>query len=203
MAISSYPLSCRTPACSIAQVLSSSIADFLSACGQAIRRFALLVKKISSLLRDHTAAGRLCARSQCMRLDSCDEGMALKQNTLSGELNMNATNNTCFFTGRITKDPTESIQNLPNGGTKLSIGVAVKSQAFDKDGEAYERTDYPQLAIWGDLAEQAAIELQKGMLVEVQAQLQTRRWKAEDGSYRYATEFLVTAIRPKIKTAAA
>jgi single-strand DNA-binding protein len=116
---------------------------------------------------------------------------------------MNATTNLCNFTGRITKDPTESIQNLPNGGTKLSLGLAVKTPTPDKDGEVYERTDYPQLVIWGDLAEQAAIELQKGMVVEVQAQLQTRRWKAEDGSYRYATEFLVTAIRPKAKAPAA
>ncbi len=117
---------------------------------------------------------------------------------------MNATNtNTCFFTGRITKDPTESIQSLPNGGTKLSLGIAVKSQAVDKDGEGYERTDYPQLVIWGDLAIKAVLELQKGMLIEAEAQVQTRRWKAEDGQYRYATEFLVTAIRPKTKAQAA
>jgi single-strand DNA-binding protein len=116
---------------------------------------------------------------------------------------MNAVNNLCYFTGRITKDPNESIQILPNGGTKLSLGLAVKTPTSDKEGEVYERTDYPQLVIWGELAEQAVIGLQKGMLVEVQAQLQTRRWKTEDGSYRYATEFLVADIRRKTKTPAA
>ncbi|MFW7382337.1 MAG: single-stranded DNA-binding protein [Oligoflexus sp.] len=50
--------------------------------------------------------------------------------------------------------------------------------------------------MWGSLAEKAAKFLQKGMLVEVEAQLQTRCWKAEDGSYRYTTEFLVAEIRP-------
>ena len=116
---------------------------------------------------------------------------------------MNAVNNLCYFTGRITKDPNESIQILPNGGTKLSLGLAVKTPTSDKEGEVYERTDYPQLVIWGDLAEQAVTQFQKGMLVEVQAQLQTRRWKTEDGSYRYSTGFLVTAIRRKTRAPAA
>ncbi|RYZ90727.1 MAG: single-stranded DNA-binding protein [Proteobacteria bacterium] len=119
---------------------------------------------------------------------------------------MNTANdaNLCLFTGRLTKAPLECIKKLPNGNVNLTIGLAVKTPSIDKDGQAYERTDYPNLVIWGDIAEEAALELEKGMLVDVQGQLHTRRWKAEgETQYRYVTEILVTRIRPKAKAQAA
>lgn len=107
--------------------------------------------------------------------------------------------NQCFFTGRLTKVPFDCIKKLDNGNFHLSIGLAVKSLSADKGGQPYERTDFPQLSIWNKLAETASIELQKGMEVEVKGQIQTRRYKAEDGkTWRYVTEILVSAIRPKL-----
>jgi single-strand DNA-binding protein len=124
--------------------------------------------------------------------------MALKKTKFNQEKQiMNASNN-CKFVGRLTKSPLESLKKLDNGNSFLTISIAVKSKATDKTGEAYERTDYPQLTLWNEKAESAALELAKGSLVEVSAQLQTRRYKAEDGqTWRYVTEFLVQSIQPK------
>ena len=109
---------------------------------------------------------------------------------------MNASNQ-CSFVGHFTKSPIEQLKKLSTGDSNLTISLAVKSQATDKDGNAYERTDYPQLTMWGELAESTAMSFEQGSEVEVRAQVQTRRFKAEDGSFRYVTEFLVSSIGPK------
>ncbi len=105
------------------------------------------------------------------------------------------TNNNCKFIGRLTKSPMESLKRLENGNSFLSISIAVKSDALDKDGQPYQRTDYPQLTLWNDKAVAAAKDFGKGALVEVTAIVQTRRFKAEDGtSWRYTTDFLVQSM---------
>jgi single-strand DNA-binding protein len=110
--------------------------------------------------------------------------------------------NQCFFIGRLTKVPFDCIKKLDNGNTHLSIGLAVKSTSIDKSGQPYERTDFPQLSIWNALAETTARDLQKGMEVEVIGQLQTRRYKSDNGqTWRYVTEILVSGIRPKSRVA--
>lgn len=110
---------------------------------------------------------------------------------------MNASN-TCTFIGRLTKSPLETLKKLDNGNSFLSISIAVKSPAIDKEGQAYERTDFPQLTFWNEKASAAALNYSKGSLVEVAAQLQTRRYQADDGkTWRYVTEFLVQSIQLK------
>jgi single-stranded DNA-binding protein len=99
----------------------------------------------------------------------------------------------------------ESLKTLENGNSFLAVSLAVKSEAIDKEGQPYQRTDYPQLTLWNEKAIATARDFGKGTLVEVTAIMQTRRYKAEDGnSWRYATDFLVQSIeQPSMPTAEA
>lgn len=111
--------------------------------------------------------------------------------------------NSCKFIGRITKSPMESLKTLENGNSFLAVSLAVKSEAIDKEGQPYQRTDYPQLTLWNKKAIATARDFGKGTLVKVTAIMQTRRYKADDGnSWRYATDFLVQSIeQPSMPTA--
>ncbi len=110
--------------------------------------------------------------------------------------------NVCRFQGRLTKVPAECFKRFENGNVNLAISIAVKSQAFTKDGESYDRTDYPQVVFWGEQAEAVSAMFSKGEAIEVTTKVQTRRYES-DGQKRYVTEFLVIDYQPKVKASAA
>lgn len=115
---------------------------------------------------------------------------------------MNTSNN-CFFTGRLTKNPMDSFKKLPSGSTVLNLSLAIRSTAKDKSGQSYERTDFANFIVWDELAEKLALDLEKGQAIEVQAQLQSRKYTGKDGSTKWVTEFVATHVVPKNQANAA
>ncbi|MDQ3231679.1 MAG: single-stranded DNA-binding protein [Pseudobdellovibrionaceae bacterium] len=110
--------------------------------------------------------------------------------------------NICRFHGRLTKSPADCFKRFENGNVNLAISIAVKSQAFTKDGEPYDRTDYPQIVFWGEQAEAVSTFFSKGEPIEVTTKVQTRRYEV-GGEKRYVTEFLVVDFQPKVMASAA
>jgi single-strand DNA-binding protein len=57
------------------------------------------------------------------------------------------------------------------------------------------QAQFHSVIAWEGLAEHAAQSLRKGAAVLVEGRLQTRSWEAADGTTRYATEIVASAVK--------
>jgi single-strand DNA-binding protein len=95
--------------------------------------------------------------------------------------------------GRVVRDP-ES-RSTAEGSNLTTFSVATNRHYEKKDGTKVEDTQFHDVVAWGRIAEIAA-DLQKGQRVYVEGHLRTRKWEAQDGSKRSATEIVAERIIP-------
>ena len=88
--------------------------------------------------------------------------------------------NKVILVGNLGSDP--EIRYLPNGGAVANITVATSETWRDKaSGENREKTEWHRVVLFGKLAEVAGEFLHKGSQVYIEGQLQTRKWKDQQG----------------------
>ncbi|MEH0080990.1 single-stranded DNA-binding protein [Vibrio alginolyticus] len=98
--------------------------------------------------------------------------------------------NKVILVGNLGSDP--EIRYLPNGGAVANITIATSETWRDKaTGENREKTEWHRVVLFGKLAEVAGEFLRKGSQVYIEGQLQTRKWKDQQGQDRYSTEVVV------------
>ncbi|EKL9830500.1 single-stranded DNA-binding protein [Vibrio alginolyticus] len=98
--------------------------------------------------------------------------------------------NKVIFVGNLGLDP--EIRYLPNGGAVANITIATSETWRDKaTGENREKTEWHRVVLFGKLAEVAGEFLRKGSQVYIEGQLQTRKWKDQQGQDRYSAEVVV------------
>lgn len=100
--------------------------------------------------------------------------------------------NKVILIGRLTRDP--ELKFTAGSG----IGVCTFTLAVDRpfkgqDGE--KQTDFIPIVCWRKLAETVANYTAKGRLVAVSGAIQVRKYQAQDGSNRYATEVVADAVQ--------
>lgn len=95
--------------------------------------------------------------------------------------------------GRLGADP--EAKTIASGTAVTRLSVATSDVWTDKDGQKQERTEWHRVVIWGKLAETCAKYLQKGRLVFVSGQIQTRSWEDQDGVKRYSTEIVAKEVK--------
>ncbi|MCF7844710.1 MAG: single-stranded DNA-binding protein [Kiritimatiellales bacterium] len=95
--------------------------------------------------------------------------------------------------GNITRDP--ELRTTTNGQQVLSLGVATNERWKDKSsGETKERTEFHNVVIWGDLAEEVSKSVKKGQRLFVSGRVQTRSWETQQGNKRTTTEIIADNI---------
>ncbi len=95
--------------------------------------------------------------------------------------------------GNVTKDP--EMRTTTSGQKVLSIGVATNDRWKDKaSGEMKEKSEFHNVVVWGDLAEEVAQSVKKGNRVFVSGRVQTRSWETQAGAKRYTTEVIAENI---------
>ncbi len=95
--------------------------------------------------------------------------------------------------GNVTKDP--EMRTTTSGKNVLSIGVATNERWREKaTGEDKERTEFHNIVVWGDLAQQVAQKLKKGNRVFVSGRVQTRSWETQAGAKRTTTEIVAEQV---------
>jgi single-strand DNA-binding protein len=111
---------------------------------------------------------------------------------------MAASLNKVQLIGRLGKDP--EAHDFEGGGRVVNFTLATSENWKDKDtGEARERTQWHQIAVFNEaLGEITLRHLKKGSLVYLEGQLETRKWRAGDGSDRYSTEVVLRPYRGEI-----
>jgi single-strand DNA-binding protein len=96
--------------------------------------------------------------------------------------------NKVIILGNLGLDP--EIRTLESGAKLARLRIATSESYTTKDGQKVENTEWHSVTVWRQLADIAEKYLAKGRQVYIEGKLQTRSWKAEDGSDRYATEIV-------------
>lgn len=109
--------------------------------------------------------------------------------------------NSCKFLGKLTVNASDKFREFEDGGAVLTLSIAIKTPSEKRDGEKYDRTDFAQIVVRGELAKKYA-GLLKDDAIEVSCQLQSRSYESKSGEKRWVTEFLATEIVRKLKVAA-
>lgn len=98
--------------------------------------------------------------------------------------------NKVMLIGNLTRDP--NLRFTPNGTAVCSFAVATNRTWTPTDGgDKQQRVDFHNIVAWSRLAEICGQILHKGDKVYLEGRLQTREWKADDGSDRRMTEVVI------------
>lgn len=96
--------------------------------------------------------------------------------------------NRCMFIGNAGKDA--ELRYLANGTAQAKFSLAVNSKS---KGE--EHTEWINVVLWGDTAENVAQYITKGKQVFVEGRMQTRSWESDDGTKHYMTEIHANSVQ--------
>ncbi|BBA84807.1 single-stranded DNA-binding protein [endosymbiont of Pachyrhynchus infernalis] len=98
--------------------------------------------------------------------------------------------NKVILVGYLGQDP--ETRYTQSGNSVTTISLATSETWKDKNtGENRERTEWHRVVFFGKLAEISGEFLKKGSQVYIEGQIQTRKWKDQNGNERYSTEVVV------------
>lgn len=98
--------------------------------------------------------------------------------------------NRVVLVGRITRDP--ELRTSPSNVPFTAFSIAVNRTAVSANGE--READFINCVAFNKQAENLCRFIKKGGQIGVEGKLQTRRYTAQDGSNRIATEVICDAI---------
>lgn len=108
--------------------------------------------------------------------------------------------NSITLVGNLTRDP--ELRFTTGGRGVASFGIAV-GRRFQVNGEWQEQTSYFNIVAWGQLGENAASSLTKGMRVVVSGRLEQREFQNREGEKRTAIEINADEVGPSLRWATA
>ena len=91
--------------------------------------------------------------------------------------------------GRLTRDP--EMRQTQNGVSVCSFSIAV-NRRFAKDGQ--QNADFINCTAWRQQAEFICKYFQKGSMISVVGNLQSRSWENQEGKKQYATDVVVDEV---------
>lgn len=100
--------------------------------------------------------------------------------------------NKVMIYGNLTRDP--ELKALPSGMNVCSMSIATNRVYKDRDGNRKENTEYHNIVVFGNQAENSSKYLSKGNGVYVEGRLQTRSWE-KDGQKQYRTEIVADRVQ--------
>jgi len=102
--------------------------------------------------------------------------------------------NKVFIVGHLGADPI--LRHTQNDTAVANLNVATSESWKDKvTGEAREQTEWHRCVLYRRLAEVAGEYLKKGSKVYIEGQLQTHKWRDDNGTDRYSTEIIVRNLQ--------
>ncbi len=106
--------------------------------------------------------------------------------------------NKVILVGNLGKAP--EVRAFDNGGEVANLSIATSETWKDKGtGERRERTEWHRVAIFNPgLVTLAKTYLKKGSKIYLEGQLETRKWKDQDGQDRYSTEVVLRPFHSEL-----
>ena len=105
---------------------------------------------------------------------------------------------TATMVGNATRDP--ELRYTTGGRAVASMGLAV-NRRWQQNGEWQEEVSVFNVTMWGDMAENAAQSITKGMRVLVTGRLQQRTYETNEGDKRSVVELVADEIGPSLRWA--
>jgi len=100
--------------------------------------------------------------------------------------------NKVIIMGRLGQTP--ELKTIQSGDCVTTLSIATSKKWKNKQGQDQEKTEWHRVIAWRKAAETICKFLQKGDMIYVEGELQTRTWE-ENGAKRYATEILCTSFQ--------
>lgn len=97
--------------------------------------------------------------------------------------------NRVILMGRLTADP--ELRQTPQGTAVTSFTIAVDRRIKTENGQ---QADFITCVAWRKTAEFICRYFQKGRMIAVEGQIQSRSWDTQDGKRQYATEVMVDNV---------
>lgn len=97
--------------------------------------------------------------------------------------------NKVILMGRLVRDP--ELQQTPQGTPVTRFTIAV-NRRFAKEGS--QTADFISCTAWRQQAEFICKYFNKGSMIAVVGNIQTRSWDAQDGKKQYATDVIVEEV---------
>ncbi|MEI6848141.1 MAG: single-stranded DNA-binding protein [Chlorobiaceae bacterium] len=102
--------------------------------------------------------------------------------------------NSVIIAGNLTKNPV--FRQTNSGGTPVvNFSIACNRRFRDSNHQWQEDVCYVSVVAWNKLAESCRDNLKKSFAVLVDGELQSRTWKAQDGSSRTVVEIKAKRIQ--------
>lgn len=108
--------------------------------------------------------------------------------------------NSITLVGNLTKDP--ELRFTTGGRGVASFGLAV-NRRYQVNGEWQDQTSYFNIVAWGQLGENVASSLTKGMRVVVSGRLEQREYQNREGEKRSTIEINADEVGPSLRWATA
>lgn len=96
--------------------------------------------------------------------------------------------NKVILVGNLGRDP--ELKYLEGNIARLSFSLATTEIHKDKSGNRIDHTEWHNVVLWRNLAENAQKLLKKGTQVYIEGKLQTRQWSDKDGHKKNITEII-------------
>jgi single-strand DNA-binding protein len=96
--------------------------------------------------------------------------------------------NKVILVGNLGRDP--ELKYLEGNIAKLSFSLATKEVYKDKSGNRIDHTEWHNIVLWRNLAENAEKLLKKGTQAYIEGKLQTRQWTDKEGHKKNITEII-------------
>jgi single-strand DNA-binding protein len=101
--------------------------------------------------------------------------------------------NKVTLVGHLGRDP--EVRRLENGTPVGRFTMATNENYKDNNGEWQSQTEWHDVTVWRNLAEQAERSLKKGSFVYVEGKLSHRKYTDKNGIDRYVTEVVANSVR--------
>lgn len=98
--------------------------------------------------------------------------------------------NKVILIGNLTKDP--ELTTTTSGLSVCRFSLAVQRRFTNSEGE--RETDFINIVVWRNLADNCHKFLRKGSKAAVVGNIQTRSYDAQDGTKRYVTEVVAEEV---------
>lgn len=98
--------------------------------------------------------------------------------------------NKVILIGNLTKDP--EITTTASGVSMCRFALAISRKYANSEGE--KETDFINIIVWRNLADNCHKFLKKGSKAAVVGNIQTRSYDGTDGSKRYVTEVVAEEV---------
>jgi single-strand DNA-binding protein len=100
--------------------------------------------------------------------------------------------NRTILVGNLGKDA--ELKTFDNGSSVANFSLATSESYKDKSDEWQQKTEWHNIAVWGNQAQRAA-KLTKGTTLYLEGKLSTRKWQDKNGNDRYTTEIVASYFR--------